>query len=121
MSARGALLAQVNPGAAIDWCVVAQGIEVEITRIVICNVTGGAVLASVHHDDTGAAGAGIANALVYQKSIPANTYEVIEAQSEGSGILLSSGGRLGVQPGTANGLTFSVYGVTARASEGYDG
>lgn len=111
--AAGVLLAQIRPDgtSAVEGYAAPSGQAVEVTRIEVCNTTGTAANASLFHDDAGGSTFTQATALRYAKSVGANDSIALEASSAGSGIQLSPGGQLGVQTGTADALTFSIYGV----------
>lgn len=112
--APGSLINQTHLTSTSDTdAIVAAKLHIELTRVEICNVTGSAVTYRIYHDNT-AAGYGIANALRYDVSLPANSAHSIVAEI-GSGIILSPGAKLGVKAGTANAVTFSFYGVTRPA------
>lgn len=117
--AAGALLAQARPSgtSAVEGYAAPAQQAVEVTRIVICNTTGTAAAASVFHDDAGGDTFNETTAHRYAKSVPAN--DAIEIVADvGSGIQLAPGGQIGIQSGTGNALTFSVYGVVeSRAPE----
>lgn len=82
----------------------------EITRIQICNITNNNVHYYLYHDDSGAS-YGTATALVFNKLLSGHAVEVIEAQSQGSGITVKKGGTIGVSSSIASHLNFIVYGI----------
>lgn len=92
--------------------------SVEVTLIVVANTTGSAVDASVFHDDAGGSTFDQTTALYYQVSVPGNSTLTISAESVGTGFVLSPGAQLGVQTGTANGLTFTIYGAVESRARG---
>ena len=113
MNAQGALLAQVRPSVTSAVLGFAAQLRTEITLIVISNTTASAVNFSLYHDDNGTT-YDQTTALYYAVQVAANSTELIQIASPNAGILLSSGGNLGVQSSTANALNFSIYGVTNR-------
>ncbi len=116
MNAQGSLLAQVRPsGTSAVTGFTAENLLTELTLIVICNTTGSAANFSIFHDDDGTT-FDQSTALVYAKSLAANTYEVVRIASPSSGIMIQPGGSVGVQSGTGNALTFSIYGLTANTA-----
>jgi len=90
--------------------------SLEVSSICVCNTTGTAATFRLHHDVNGTTYAA-GNALYYDKSVPANDSIWIKAESMGAGISLGEGDSLGVQSGTANALTFSVYGTGAQVAK----
>lgn len=92
--------------------------SVEITRIVIANTTGSAADASVFHDDAGGSTFDQTTALYYQVAVPGNSTLTISSDSVGTGIVMSPGSQLGIQTGTANALTFTIYGAVESRARG---
>jgi hypothetical protein len=111
--ASGSQLAQVRPANTSTASAFTATLATEITLIAICNTTGTAANASIFHDDDGST-FDQTTALLYAKSIAANTTEWIRAGSEGSGITVAPSGQIGVQSGTNSALTFTFYGVTEQ-------
>ena len=111
MYASASLLAQLQPSGTASTAAYTATLRTEITRVVVCNVTASAAVWDLYHDDA-AAGLASGNALVYGKSLAANTYEVPVEARDGNGIVLSAGGKVGVRSGTGSAITFSIYGVT---------
>lgn len=103
-------VAQVSPGTvAAQTAYIAQH-RTEVTRVVVCNARSAATTYSIYHDDDGGTFS-TATALVLNKAISANTTETIEAASPGSGLGMRVNGEIGVQAGTVDALTFSIYGL----------
>lgn len=113
---QASLLAQTRPSSTSATSAFSSILATTITRIHITNTTGSAAAASVYHDDDGTT-FDQTTALLYSKSIAANTSETIEAASLDSGITVAAGGAIGVRSQTPSALTFSLYGVT-RAGRG---
>lgn len=109
--ASGFQVAQSRPSGTSAVSVYTASIRTEITLIVVCNTTGTAADFSIFHDDDGST-FDQTTALHYAESLAANTSTRIEFASPGSGLMVSVGGQIGVQTGTADALTFTVYGVT---------
>jgi hypothetical protein len=84
---------------------VPTGKEAIVSSIAIANVTGTAALYEVYVRINGATAAA-SNALVFDASAGANSTTVIQA-----GITLSAGDIISVQAGTANAVTFHVFGT----------
>lgn len=103
-------LAQVTPGTVSSQTAYIAAYRTEVTRIVVCNARASATTYSIYHDDDGGTFS-TATALVLSKAIAANTTETIEANSPGSGLGMRVGGEIGVQAGTVDALTFSLYGL----------
>lgn len=112
MFAKGSLLGQVAPVDLNAISGFTATLDTEVTRIAVCNTTGTAATFRLFHDVGGTAYA-VGNALYYDKSVPANDTVWITSDSIGSGIHLLATDSLGVRTGTADALTFSIYGVTA--------
>ena len=103
-------LAQVSPGTVSSQTAYIAAYRTEVTRIVVCNARNAQTTYSIYHDDDGGTFA-TATALVMNKTIAANTTDTVEANSPGSGLGMRVGGEIGVQAGTADALTFSLYGL----------
>ena len=107
-------IAQLSPSTTAALTAYSATTRTVVTRIIVCNARASATTFSVYHDDDGSTFS-TATALYKAKAIAANTTETIEAQSPGSGIGMRSGGRIGVDAGTADALTFSLYGIIQQA------
>jgi len=115
--AKGSLLAQVAPANTTAATAYTCGdVPTEITRILVCNTTAVAAAARIFHDDA-AASYVAGTALWYDKNIPANETVELTSPSVGAGIHLKKSGTIGVRTGTANALTFSIYGITATLAQ----
>jgi hypothetical protein len=84
---------------------VPSGKEAIVSSIAIANVTGADALYEVYVRANGAA-ASAANALVFDATAVKNSTTIIQA-----GITLSAGDIITVQTGTANAITFHVFGT----------
>lgn len=113
--ATGEQLAQRRDNDTTAHSAFTATLRTEVTRIVVCNTTGTAATASVFHDDDGAV-FDQTTALRYAQSVPANTSIEILTGGPGGGITVKPSGQIGVQSGTANALTFTIYGATERRS-----
>lgn len=111
--ASGSQLAQSRPSGTSAVSAFTATLATEITRIVIANTTGSAANASVFHDDDGST-FDQTTALLYAVSIPANSTTMIESGGAGSGITVKPSGQIGIQTGTGNALTFTIYGITEQ-------
>lgn len=117
-AAQGILLAQVAPSATAmaEILAAAGNPRMEITCIVVANTTGTAATFNLCHDydANGSPSFGKDNALWWDKSVPANDSFVWEANFGGGGIPVGKVGSLGLQIGTADALTVTIYGVQNR-------
>ena len=104
------LLAQLSPSGTAATAAFTATTITEITRIVVCNTTGSTATYDLYHDDT-ASGFAASNALAYQKDVAGNEYETPILASDGNGVVVKAGGKIGVREGTGDALTFSIYGV----------
>ena len=102
-------LAQVRPAgtSAVHAFAGLATIERTVTLIIVCNQTGSSVNYSIYHDDDGATFSED-TALFFTVPLSARSTEVIDLND--LGITVASGGHLGVQTGTGNAITFSLYG-----------
>jgi hypothetical protein len=115
--AEGSLLAQTRPNNTTDNVAYTCGeLPTEVMLIAVCNNTAGAIAARIYHDDA-AAGLSIANAIWYDKAIPANETLYFQATCQGGGLHMKKSGTIGIRSATANALTFSIYGVTAQVAQ----
>jgi len=111
-------LAQVRPptaGTAVAAFTCGDA-PAEVTLVVCCNTTGSAAKARLYHDDS-ASGFSQANALWYDKTVPANDVIVLPIAVVGGGLAIKKGGIIGVGSDTNNALTFSIYGVSATLAQ----
>lgn len=108
--ASGFQVAQSRPSGTTATSVYTAPIVTEITRIIICNTTGTAANYSLYHDDDGST-FDATTALYETVSLAANSTVDISAEL-GAGLMVSKDGQIGVKTGTANALTFTIYGVT---------
>lgn len=117
MLALSGLVAQSRPTSTATATLFTQANlpVVEVTAICVCNTTGSAATFRLHHDIDGTT-YGAQNALYYDKSVPANDSFWIRAESMGAGISLGKGDSIGIQSGTANALTFTMYGASAQVA-----
>lgn len=116
MIASGSQLSQSRPSVTTAQSAFTASLVTEIGLIVVCNTTGTAADCSIYHDDDGST-FDQSTALLYQKSIPANDYLLLDARSFGY-ITVKPSGQIGIQSGTANALTFTLYGITEEIARG---
>lgn len=114
--ASGSQLAQSRPSGTTAVSAFTALMPTEITRIIVCNTTGTAANMSIYHDDDGST-FDATTALYESKSVPANDSIEIKAESIGAGLMMAKNGQIGVKTGTANALTFTIYGITANIAE----
>lgn len=111
--APGALLFQASLTATPTTALVAA-VPTEITKIIVCNASGHTGTTSdfsIFHDDAGT-GFATSNALYFTVPLDKQETVVLDINTTGNGIQISTGGKLGVAGGTAHPVTISVYGVT---------
>lgn len=113
MHASGQQLAQTRPNPTSAQSAYTAVLHTEITKIIICNTTGSAANASLFHDDDGST-FDQTTALIYAKSVPANDFIVVELAGPGGGLQVAPDGEIGIQTGTADALTFTIYGITEQ-------
>lgn len=106
-------LAQLTPGTIGAQTLFSATTRAVVTKIVVCNARNAATTYSIYHDDDGTTFS-TATALYKNKAIAANVTEVVEAASLGAGLGMRSGGRIGVDAGTADAITFSAYGIVQQ-------
>lgn len=115
MQASGARLAAARPLTGSDTLLFQASIDTEITHLLLCNITAGAVTFRVHHVASGGS-VTQENALFYDKSLAANdTFRMI-AEAENAGIKLAPGDALWVRSPTGGSITYTAYGITAHTS-----
>ena len=111
--ASGSQLSQIRPSATTAENAYTAAIHTEVSRIIICNTTGTPANFSLYHDDDGST-FDESTAIYEEKPVPANDSIEIKSEATGSGLMVSVGGQVGIKSGTANALTFSIYGTTAN-------
>lgn len=116
LNASGSLLSQYTAVDALSNTVLqaAADLQVEVTRIVICNTSAAPVACDLYHDDVGA-GYTVGNALLYGKSIPANEFLMITTEGPNGGLHVRKGGAIGFKDASSGDLTISIYGITNNA------
>ena len=114
---KGSKLAAVTPSGTTAVTAFPATLPTEITRIFVCNVSGSACTFRLFHGADGDS-FDTSNALYYDAAVPAGTTVEIFADSTNCGITLEATDILGVRSDTADGLTFSIYGVTAEITPG---
>lgn len=114
LNASGTLLAQHSATTALAELAFQANaqLNVEVTKIVICNTTAGAIAASLFHDDTGSNNFVAGTALLFAKNIPANDYLILDTNGPNNGFHLAKGAQIGITDPSSGGLTFSIYGIT---------
>lgn len=116
-AAQGSRLASIRPAVTTDQLAFTATLDTEITRLLVCNNTAGAVAFRVYHVPAGGS-PGLDNALYYDKTIAANDSFDFSIGAANAGIHLKTAEMLYVKTGTANALGFQVYGVTASIAPG---
>ena len=117
LNAQGSRLAVIRPGNTTAATAFTASVNTEITRIFVCNTSGATRTFRIFH---GASGDSFdeENALFWDVEVAADTTYEVFADSPNSGIMLSTGDIVGVRSDSADGLTFSIYGVTASIAPG---
>ena len=82
-----------------------QNTTAYLDQLFVCNVTGGAVTCRIFYDDDGATYS-VGTALYYDKSVAANDTLLIDLKIG----MDTANGTVGVQTGTADALTFTLFG-----------
>lgn len=116
-AAAGSLLAQVRPDgtSAVELYAAPDELAIEVTQLVVCNVSGSTLTCNVCHDDAGGSTFNQTTALYWTRSLAAG--ETLRLVWEiGSGLQLSPGGQIGVTTSVADGITFSLYGVSQETA-----
>jgi|DEB0MinimDraft_10_1074344.scaffolds.fasta_scaffold00964_2 hypothetical protein len=116
MFAKGSILGQSRPTDTSTATLFTATVPTEITSIAVCNTSGAPATCRIHHDQNGTTYA-TGNALYYDKSIGANDTLWIDSGGLGSGLHLEANDSIGIQTGTADTLTFTMYGITADMSK----
>lgn len=107
----------VAPATSILFQVASEGLRTEITLAIIGNHGSGGVEVRLFHDDDGTTYDDSTE--IFHQTISQNTANLVfQAQHPGSGIHVKPGGSIGVEAGSANRITVTLYGVTeTRAYE----
>lgn len=86
-------------------------LAVELTRIIVCNLTAGQRDFSLFLDQSGSGTYDQTTALYYEFDLAAHETLTIEVAAVGGGIIMERGAQLAFQVGTANGVNVTVFGV----------
>ncbi len=116
-AAQGSRLASVLPGTTADTLLFTATMDTEVTRLFVCNVSGGAAVMDLYHVDDGGIVAA-ACALFFNQSIAAGATLQVFADAPNSGIQLKAGDELWGNSSVASALAFNLYGVTASIAPG---
>lgn len=112
-NASATLLAQYTASDALANTVfTAAGVQVEVTRVVVCNTSASPVAFSIFHDNTGSATHDATTALYFGKSLAANDSFTLEITGPNGGIHIKSGGTIGFTDASSGDLTLSLYGIS---------
>jgi len=117
LNAQGSRLAVSRPSGTSAVTAFTATLATEITRIFVCNTSGSSKTFRLFHGESGDT-FDEENALFWDVSVGADTTYEVFADSPNSGLALREGDILGVRSSAANGLTFSIYGVTASIAPG---
>ena len=116
MLAAGALLGQVRPGDTNNATLYTAVLGTEVTRIVVCNVSGSPATFRLFHDQGGST-YDQTNALRYDVSVANGAFAEIIGGSEGAGLQLEVGDTIGVRSSVLDALVFTAYGQTEKLAE----
>lgn len=111
-AAQGSRLFSVRPANTSDTDAFEATLQTELTKLFVCNNTGGALTFRLHHVLAGGS-ASLDNALYYDKSVAANDTLIFGGDTPNGGIHMAEGDKLVVRSSSGNGLAFNGYGVTA--------
>lgn len=113
LNASGSLLAQYTAldAAANSVLVADASLQIEVTRIIICNTSAAPVAASLFQHDSGVSYT-VNTALMYGKTVPANDYIEVFTSGPNGGIHLGKGGSIGFTDASSGDLTISIYGMS---------
>jgi len=116
-AAQGSRLALTTPGDTSNHDVFTAALPTELTRLLVCNVSALAATFRFFHVPFGGS-SGSTNALFWDVSIATGATFDFAAGTDNAGPQLAVGDILAVRSGTANALTFNIYGVTASIAPG---
>lgn len=111
MPARSSLVTQISPSDASPNLAHEANLNIEFTKIIVCNTSNAASSFSIFHDNSGNNVFDATTALYFNSPINVGETRIVEAASDDSGITLKKGGQIAVQTSAPNSLTFSLYGV----------
>lgn len=111
-----ARIARVRPNGTAPVDLFQANAAVEITSVFICNTSGNNATFRLYHTFSDSEVFGQANALYWDKLVPADDTLVWRSESIGAGIKLENLDRIGVRSSVANALTFTLYGVPAAVA-----
>lgn len=111
--AQGSRLFNTRPTDTADTLAFTATLNTELTKLLVCNTTGGAVTFRFYHLPEGVAVSSLDYALWYDKSVAANDTFIFGGETGNGGIQLEEGDTILVRSATANALAFQGYGITA--------
>lgn len=114
-AAKAQRLASAAPANTSNATLFTATLITEITRLHVCNLTGGAATFRLWHVPAGGAVAD-QYALIYDFSMAANDWLAQENFNVGTGLVLEPGDFLVIRSGTAGALAFNLYGLTPEVS-----
>lgn len=119
LNAQGSRLNVIRPGDTAATLAFTAAIDTEVTRVFVCNTSGAGRTFRLFHGEDGDS-FDEENALFWDVAVPSNTTVEVFADSPNSGIMMKATDILGVRSDSADGLTFSIYGVTASIAPGFN-
>lgn len=116
-NAQGSRLAVVRPAGTTAVTAFTASVQTEITSVLVCNTSGAARTFRLFHGEDGDS-FDEENALFWDVPVDADATVAIFSDSPNNGLAMKATDILGVRSDAADGLTFSVYGVTAAIARG---
>lgn len=112
-AAEGSRIFTTRPGDTNTATVFTATLLTELTRLLVCNTTGGAVTFRLYHIPAGEL-VDLDYAVWYDKSVAANDTFTFGGDTNNGGIHLEEGDMIAVRSSSADALVFHGYGVTAN-------
>ena len=110
-NAQGSRLAVVRPDSTDAATAFTASLPTEVTRVFVCNTSGVARKFRLFHGNSGD-GFDEDNALFWDVVVDADTTYEVFSDAPNAGVTMGAGDMIGVRSDLADGLTFSIYGVT---------
>lgn len=116
-AAQGSRLASVLPGDTADTLLFTATMDTEVTRLFVCNVSGGAATFDLYHVEAGDI-VSAESALFFNQPVAIGETLQVFADAPNSGIQLKAGDELWGASSVGSALAFNLYGVTASIAPG---
>ncbi|MEJ2116427.1 MAG: hypothetical protein P8Y36_00420 [Alphaproteobacteria bacterium] len=117
LNAQGSRLAVVRPDSTSAVTAFTASLPTEVTRVFVCNTSGGARTFRMLHGESGDS-FDEENALFWDVAVAANTTYEVFSDAPNAGVSMRESDIIGVRSDAADGLTFSIYGVTTSIAPG---